>query len=128
MTRRRPSAFRLIPAAALAAMLAVGAIPGMALSAGVAIKLSCYSNPERTTITNNTGSAITIQTVGSTYMPNVTEPFHVNRVLTPGATITYQSGTHATRHVLTQSFIYYNNDELDGTSVKTSVGTFTKRC
>jgi hypothetical protein len=106
----------------------IGANPVTALGATVGIKLTCYGNPERTAITNNTRHTITIQTVGSTYRPNVTEPFHVNRLLNPGATITYQSGRGATRHVLTRSFIFYNNDERDGVKVRTSIGTFTKHC
>jgi hypothetical protein len=96
-------------------------------AAAVKITLSCYSNPEKTTITNNSASSITIKKVGSTYQPYSYEPITVNRSLAPGAKVTFQSGNAATRNVLTRNYIY-NNNGLDGAKVVTSIGSFTKRC
>ena len=91
------------------------------------ISLSCYTSPERTTIHNGTSHAITIDSVGSTYKPRSNEPFSVDKHLSAGASITYQTGSGAKHNVLTHQSIYDNNGK-DGARVKTSIGTFKKHC
>lgn len=128
MTSRRSPAVRLILVMALAGLLVAASAPGTALAGGVGIHLSCYSNPETTTIRNNTGHGIKILSIRSTYQPQDFEPFLVNKHLDAGQKITYETGFGADKHVLTNNFIYYNNNELDGVKVKTNAGIFKKHC
>ena len=102
-----------------------GAPPAEAGS-GVAVRVSCFSNPETTKITNNTGASIKVRTVGSTYQPYSYEPFSVGKTLAPGASVTYQTGRAAFKNVLSRNYIY--NDKGDKARVVTTVGTFTKTC
>lgn len=127
MIQDRVTRLRRLFVVAAAGLLAVG-LPGSASAASVGIQLSCYSNPERTTIRNNTNKAFTILRIRSTYQPQDFEPFVLNRTLAPGTSVTYQTGQAASRRVLTRNFIYYNNNELDGVRVKTSIGIFIRAC
>jgi hypothetical protein len=102
--------------------------PNSVGAAGVGVQVSCYTNPERTTITNNTSSSIRIRTIGSTYRPQDFEPIRVARNLAPGKSLTFQSGFRATKNVLTNNFIYSNLAERDATRVVTSVGSFVRKC
>ena len=119
----------------LAALLALAGIaaplPGIATAdaaASVKITLKCYSNPEKTTITNNGTVSFKVQKVGSTYHPYSSEPFSVNKTLAPGQSVTYQTGSHASGATkLTNNYIYVNSGQ-DGVRVITSVGPFTKHC
>lgn len=126
------NARRIRMALATASMVALAVVggfggAGVADAAAVGLSVSCYSNPERTTIRNNTSHGITVYTVGSTYRPYSYEPFHVNKHLNAGAKITYQTGSAAFSHVLTHTYIY-NNNGLDGAKVTTSAGTFKRHC
>jgi hypothetical protein len=94
----------------------------------VGITLRCYANPELTIVRNNTGSPIVIRSIKSQYRPQDFEPIEVGRTLGPGKAVTFQSGFGATQNILTKNFIYYDNEELDGTRIVTSVGIFKKRC
>lgn len=114
-------------ALALAAPMLAGAPPSVGAAAAVKVTLSCYGNPEKTTIKNNSSASITVRKVGSTYQPYSYEPITVNKRLAPGAAVTYQTGHGAVRNVLTRNYIY-NNNGRDGAKVVTTIGTFTKRC
>jgi len=118
-----------VAAAMLVAFAFVGGLPGSGVvdAAGVTVSVSCNSNPERATLTNNRSSGLTINSVGSTYAQCSDEPFYVYKHLAAHSSITYQSGTNATHHVLTHQFIY-NNDTRDGVRFKTSIGKFVKHC
>lgn len=109
----------------LGSLLIAPSSPAAASSIGISV--SCYSNPERTTIHNYGSKAVTVSAVGSTYKPYSDEPFAVYKRLKPGHSITYQTGYDAHSNVLTRRYIY-NNDAQDGTRVRTSAGTYTKYC
>lgn len=100
--------------------------PAAEAGSSVGVRVSCFSNPETTRITNNTGGSIKIKTVGSTYQPYSYEPFWVGKTLAPGASVTYQTGRAAFKNVLSRNYIY--NDKGDKARVVTTVGTFTKTC
>lgn len=123
----------LIRVAVLPALLLVGAFasPVEAVhgrgGGSIRISLSCYGNPEKTTIGNTSKKSFTIETVGSTYQPYSFEPFHVNHVLKPGQWISYQTGSAAHTNVLTHDYIYDNNGK-DGARVATTLGTFSEHC
>ena len=127
--------YRLLSAAALAAAFSLpllGATPAAATTStaavSVRITLSCYSNPERTTVKNTGTVAFKITRVGSTYQPYSYEPFHVSKTLKPGKSVTFQTGRSASGiYELSHNYIYNDNGK-DGTRVKTSVGTYTKHC
>jgi hypothetical protein len=127
MIGRRSSASRAGVVAALVGALSLLG-PGSTGAATVNITLSCYSNPELTTVTNTTGSPIEIRTIKSTWEPQDFEPIRVDRRLGPGKSIRFQSGFGATTNVLTRNFIYYDNRELDGVRVVTSIGIFRRAC
>ncbi len=74
----------------------------------VSVTVSCRSNPEKVTIRNNRAGAITITSVGSTYQPRSGEPYHVNKRLDSGRSITYRFGTGAGANKLTNQFIFDN--------------------
>jgi hypothetical protein len=115
---------------ALVAILIAFASPAAASpveTAAVTISLSCNSNPERATLTNNRGHSLVIYSVGSTYAQRSGEPYHVNRTVAAHKAITYQSGSNASKHVLTHQFIY-NDDVRDGVRFKTSIGNFVRHC
>lgn len=122
------SARRLFTVGVLTAGLTVAGLGAqVADAASISIGVSCYSNPELTTIRNYSGHGITIRSVGSTYHPYSFEPFYVYKHLNAGDSITYQTGRAAYRHVLSHDYIY-NNNGLDGVRVRTSIGKFTRHC
>ena len=126
MARRR-LAVPLVVSAVLA-FTALGVAPVAAEAAsGVGIRLSCYSNPERTIIKNNRRKSIIIRRVGSTYRPYSYEPFSVRKVVKPGKRVQFQTGRAARVNRLTRNYIY-NDNGRDGVKVVTSVGTFRKHC
>jgi hypothetical protein len=92
--------------------------------------LTCSSNPELTKITNIGLRSVTLVSIGSIYRPRSSEPYAVSRTLSPGQSITYQTGSAATRNKLTGSFIYsYDVGTAEGVYVKISNGkVFSKRC
>jgi len=120
---------RLLGAAGFAVLLCLPliSVAPVAATTSVHIGLSCYGHPEKTTIKNTGGTSFKINTVGSTYKPYSFEPFTVNKTLSPGQSITYQTGYTAHTNVLTHDYIY-NDNGLDGARVKTTVGTYTKHC
>ena len=120
---------RLFAAAGFAALLCLPLlnVAPVAAATTVKISLSCYGHPEKTTIKNTGATAFKIKTVGSTYRPYSFEPFTVNKTLSPGKSITYQTGYSASSNVLTHDYIYNDNGQ-DGARVATTVGTYTKHC
>lgn len=114
--------------AALLAPAALAARPAESAPA-VGVTVSCATNPERTTVRNNTGSTIRVQRIGSLYQPLAAEPYAIGRNIGPGGVVTFQSGSGATANVITKQFIY-NNDvgSTEGARVKTSIGRFIDRC
>jgi hypothetical protein len=114
-------------AAALLLVPGAGA-PSVTAASSVKITLHCYSNPEKTKITNVGTHSFKITKVGSTYQPYSYEPFRVSKTLAPGQSVTYQTGRAARgTNALTRNYIYNDNGK-DGAKVVTSVGTFTKHC
>lgn len=120
---------------ALAGLLAVVSLaaplsttPTAQAAVGVKITLNCYSNPEKTKVTNTGTVTFTVTRVGSTYQPYSSEPFVVSKTLRPGEYVTYQTGRAASGPYKLYGNYIYNDNGLDGARVKTSVGTFTKHC
>lgn len=123
----RPIAFAAVLAlAGLAAPLT--STPTAQAAVGVKITLKCYSNPEKTTITNNGTVTFKVTRLGSTYQTYSYEPFVISKTLTPGQSVTYQTGRAASgAYALSRNYIYNDNGK-DGTRIRTNVGTFTKHC
>ena len=98
-------------------------------AARVQVTARCDGNPERVIVANNTRRRIEVRRVGSIYRPYSFEPITVNRTLSRGRTITFQSGPAAKRNVLTKQYIF-NSDvgTREGARVATSVGRFVGRC
>jgi hypothetical protein len=98
----------------------------------VQVSVSCTSEIESTSVTNNTNKPIKVNTVSSFYKPRPNEPFRVNRTLKPDKSVTFKSGYGAASIsplTLTRQYIY-NNDvgRQEGARVGTSVGRFIDRC
>jgi hypothetical protein len=124
------SSLRRIGVALTMATALVGITAGAAVvDAGTSVRVtvSCNSNPERATITNRGTTTFKVTKVGSTYLPRSGEPYSVNKTLSPGQSVTYQTGYAATTNVLSHQYIY-NNDARDGARVTTSVGVYTSHC
>jgi hypothetical protein len=117
----------LVLAGLIVAVWSAPAAASPVTPASVTAFVQCSGNPERATITNNTGSAITIYSVGSTYQPRSGEPYYVNKTLKAHKSFTHESGTAATTHVLTHQFLY-NDDVRDRVRFKTSVGKIVDHC
>jgi hypothetical protein len=97
-------------------------------AASVRITLRCYSNPEKTTITNTGTTTIRVTKVGSTYQPYSYEPFGLNKTLAPGQAVTYLTGNAASgANKLTGTYIY-NDNGRDSARITTTIGTITKHC
>jgi hypothetical protein len=96
----------------------------------LAIILNCHGNPETTKVTNIGTSSVTLTSITSLYAPTTSEPFHVNKTLSPGQSITYQTGSYASgTYRLSGLFIYNNNVSTEGARVKVSPGqSFSKGC
>ena len=79
-----------LPGAAAAVLALAGlasplpSVPRADAAVGVKITLSCYTNPERTKITNVGTVSFKVTRVGSTYQPYAAEPFSVGKTLAPG--------------------------------------------
>ncbi len=104
--------------------------PADAVTPAVTVSVSCKSAPEVTRVKNNRARSITIGTVGSIYRPYSWEPVRVNRTLSGGRTLSFESGSGANTNKLTGSYIY-NNDvgSKEGAKVIKKSGTrFTDRC
>jgi hypothetical protein len=98
-------------------------------AARVTVTARCDGNPERVLVSNNTRHRIEVRRVTSIYQPRSNEPFHVDRTLRRGRTITFQSGPAANHNVLTRQYIF-NSDvgSKEGARVATSIGRFADRC
>ncbi len=97
----------------------------------VRVSLSCFTNPERTTVTNVSDSTVTVMSVTSIFDSEGEESFEVSTTLSPGESVTYESDYNADSNVLTSDYIYSDSYSLrddQGARVKTSVGTYSARC
>ena len=133
---RRASVLLLaVLAATLVATLAgPGTEPGISprpaeAAPAVKVAVNCTGGPEVTRVTNNTNRRITVKAVGSIHQPRSNEPFRVNRTLSRGKTIAFESGYDANSNTLTRQYIYDNEvGRNEGARVYTSVGGFVDRC
>jgi hypothetical protein len=106
------------------------------VTGSITLAISCYTNPELTTITNNTDQLLPLGSVklGSLYQPRNDEPFTLGNtsVLNPGASITYQSGSGSTPTStspgLSSEPIYNNEAAGEGAILTTPYGTLTVLC
>ncbi len=122
---------RLMAALISTLLLAIGlAVPAAAQTGTIAVSVSCGSNPERTTITNNTNQALNLSgfTLSSINDPRSNEPFALSGTVAAGASVTFQTGTGATANVLTNQFIYDNEAANEGARLGTPFGTLTVLC
>ncbi len=97
----------------------------------VRVRLSCFTNPERTTVTNESDSTVTVISVTSIFDSDGDESFQVNTTLSPGESVTYESDYDADSNVLTSDYIYSDSYSLrddQGARVKTSAGTYSANC
>ncbi len=95
----------------------------------ISLSVSCYGNPERTWIKNNSTRTITLHSLGSIYNRGTKEPLSIGYRLGAGKSVTYQTGSRASVNVLTRGFIYDSYvGTSEGSQVVTSVGTFSARC
>ena len=96
------------------------------------VTLSCTTDPESIRVTNNGAGWITLKGIATYIDPTADEPFAImpRRVLKPGQTAIYQSGTGAKYGtILTKDFIFTNSAyEKDGVRISTDVGKLYKAC
>jgi lipoprotein-anchoring transpeptidase ErfK/SrfK len=95
------------------------------------ITISCNTAPEKTIIKNIGEGPVTLAKLGTSFNKLSSEPFTLNKVLNPGATITYQSGSNTTTtNRLTTSQIYTENaGTAEFVTVQVSTGKlFSKAC
>jgi hypothetical protein len=94
------------------------------------VTLSCRTYAETIRVTNNGTGYILLKAIATYYDPLSDEPYHVDRVLKPGATAIYQAGTGAQYGtVLTKDYIFTNSVwDKDGVRISTSAGKAFKAC
>lgn len=118
----------------LAVLLTIRPPPTLAQGAQVQpigtldLSVDCYSDPEVTTIVNNTQRRFLVDgwTIGSIYQPRPNEPFLLRGVLEPGATFSFQTGRGAPP---SQGQHIYENDAPDeGVRLTTEFGVMEVLC
>ncbi|HKG26470.1 MAG TPA: hypothetical protein VKB09_12540, partial [Thermomicrobiales bacterium] len=99
-------------------------------TADLKVTLSCRTDPEKITITNNGPAAIAVRSIGSTYKPTSAEPFAVSVKVSPGKSKIFRAGPNATGDfVLSKQLIFTNSVwDQEGVSIVTNVGTITRKC
>ncbi len=110
----------------LALLLAVPAFAGGdGGDASLTISVSCETDPETVTVTNNLGGTLNVVTIGSLDDPRSDEPFFLpdsglDFQVPDGGSITYEAGDAADENILTNNFIFDNDAEDEG--VEVSIG------
>ncbi len=102
-----------------------------ALSGTIALTVQCTGNPERTTVTNNTDTALDLagSSITSLVSPRQgVEPFALSGTLAPGASRTYETGSAATSNVPTRQSIYTNTDPNEGARLSGPYGSVSVLC
>jgi len=104
--------------------------PAVVYPSKLSVSINCGGAPELTTIKNIGQGPVPLSQLWTSYNKTGLEPFSLGKVLNPGASITYQSGSGASTNKLTQQQIY---TEGAGThevvTVKVSTGKkFSKAC
>ncbi|HRA47524.1 MAG TPA: L,D-transpeptidase family protein, partial [Thermomicrobiales bacterium] len=94
------------------------------------ITLDCLSTAETIRVANNGSGWIRLKGIATYINPIADEPFAVSRVLKPGQTAIFQSGSGAKYGtILTKEFIFTNAEyEKDGVRVNTDVGKAYQAC
>ncbi len=116
-------------ALALLALMALPALAGGKPPDGkppeggdITISVSCTTNPEQLSITNNLRELpISIVEISSIDDPRENEPFFIGEEIGPGETITFESGDAADENVLTNQFIF-DNENLENEGVIVRIG------
>jgi hypothetical protein len=107
-----------------------------AATGSISLAISCFSSPERSTITNNTDQILPLGQVrlGSLYQPRAGEPYTLGNtsVLLPGQAITFQTGPNSEPGPdsprLTDAAIYSNDAASEGARLETPYGILTVLC
>ncbi len=116
-------------ALALLALMALPALAGGKPPDGkptegvdITISVSCTTNPEQVSIANNLRELpISIVEISSIDDPRENEPFFIGEEIGPGETITFESGDAADENVLTNQFIF-DNENLENEGVIVRIG------
>ncbi len=114
----------LMAALALLSLLALPALAGGPPTEGgdITISVSCTGNPEMVSITNNLDELpISIVQISSIDDPRDNEPFFIGEEIGPGETLTFESGDAADDNVLTNQFIF-DDDNLENEGVIVRIG------
>ncbi len=75
------------------------------------MSVSCTTNPEQVSIANNLEELpISIVEISSIDDPRENEPFFIGEEIGPGETITFESGDAADDNLLTNQFIFDNEN------------------
>jgi hypothetical protein len=98
--------------------------------AGIKVSLNCTSSTERIRITNESGSPLVVQSIGTLADPLPGEPFALGARIPAGGTRLWQAGVGASgRHVLARDEIFSNTaGDREGARILTSVGPIVVRC
>ncbi len=112
----------LLSALALLTLLAVPAFAEGGADGDITISVSCTGNPEMVSITNNLDELpISIVQISSIDDPRDNEPFFIGEEIGPGETLTFESGDAADDNVLTNQFIF-DDDNLENEGVIVRIG------
>lgn len=119
--------------ATLAALMLLALITFPALAGGdggdggedlgdITISVSCTTDPETVSIANNLDDLpISIVEISSIDDPRENEPFFVGEEVAAGESITFESGSAADVNVLTEQFIF-DDDNLENEGVVVRIG------
>ncbi len=106
------------------ALLALLAIPALAQDeSSLTISVSCETDPETVTITNNLEGTLNVVSISSLDDPRENEPFlifemeELTQEVAVGGSVTFESGDAADENVLTEQFIFDNEAQDEGVVV-----------
>ncbi len=106
------------------ALLALLAFPALARDeSSLTISVSCETDPETVTITNNLEGTLNVVSISSLNDPRENEPFlifemeELTQEVAVGGSVTFESGDAADENVLTNNFIFDNEAEDEGVVV-----------
>jgi hypothetical protein len=133
---RHISVIRLLTTIVVVGALNIFIAPAAAATGSITLTISCYTNPERSTITNNTDQVLPLGQVrlASLHQPRSDEPFTLGNtsVLSPGQAITFQTGSASAPSAdsprLSSEAIYNNEEQSEGARLETPYGTLTVLC
>ena len=129
---------RFIGSLTLATLLLVGGFAAgvrdaAAISGTIELRISCGTNPERSTVTNRTDTPLDLSafTLGGLFDPRAGDPYRLRGTLGVGQATSFETGTGAVEGApatLARVFIYNDEVNNEGGRLTTPYGSLSVLC